>query len=136
MNLAFKRLSIVEVPLRVRGVRKHGRSRVAGNLIKYALRTSRIIFRCYRDYHPLRFVGAIALMLIVPAFCSGTFLLWHYFATGSFSPHKWAGFVGGALFALGLITLHMGIIGDMLARHRAYLEEILYRQRGEPRSAP
>ncbi len=129
MNLAFKQLNIVEVPLRVRGVRTHGESRVAGSLLKYALRTSRIIFRCYRDYHPLRFFGAVALMLILPAFASGLFLLWHYIATGSFSPHKWAGFVSGALLALGLIMLHMGMIGDMLNRHRVYLEELLYYRR-------
>ncbi|MFQ5589857.1 MAG: glycosyltransferase family 2 protein [Phycisphaerae bacterium] len=131
MNLAFKQLAIVEVPLRVRGVRKYGDSRVADSLLKYALRTSRIIFRCYRDYHPLRFFGAMALMLIVPAFLSGLFLLWHYLTTGGFSPHKWAGFAAGALLALGLMMLHMGMIGDMLARHRIYLEELLYHRRAE-----
>lgn len=131
MNLAFKQLTIVEVPLRVRGVREHGDSRVASNLLKYALRTSHIIFRCYRDYHPLRLFGAIALMLIVPAFGCGLFLLWHYITTGGFSPHKWAGFTGVTLLGLGLIMLHMGMIGDMLTRHRSYLEEILFRQRAE-----
>ena len=49
MNLAFKNLRIVEVPVRVRGVREFGESRVAGSVLKYALNTSRIIFRCYRD---------------------------------------------------------------------------------------
>lgn len=129
MNLAFKQLAIVEVPLAVRGERRHGRSRVASNLLRYAVNTSRIIFRCYRDYHPLRFFGAISLAFMTAAVGTGSFLLWHYITTGAFSPHKWAGFTAGALLLLALSMLHMGMIGDMLTRHRIYLEEILYRQR-------
>ena len=30
---------------------------------------------------------------------------------------------------LGLILLLMGVLGDMLNRHRIYLEELLYRER-------
>jgi hypothetical protein len=54
------------------------------------------------------------------------FLAIHYLRAGAFSPHKWAGFVGLGLFLLGLMFLMMGIIGDMLNRHRIYLEEVLY----------
>lgn len=138
LNLAFKQLRMVEVPLRVRGVRQHGRSRVARSLVHYALSTSRIIFRCYRDYHPLRFFGAIALMLMLPALGLGVFLAWHYMNTGGFSPHKWAGFTSPALLGLGLLMLQMGMIGDMLNRHRIYLEELLYfrRLQGAGEEAP
>jgi glycosyltransferase involved in cell wall biosynthesis len=129
MILALKHFNIVEVPLQVRGERAFGKSRVADSLWRYALNTSRIILRCYRDYHPMRFFGAIAAALAVPGLLLCIFLLVHYSLTGKFSPHKWAGFVGAALIALGLIMIHMGIIGDMLNRHRVYLEELLYRQR-------
>jgi glycosyltransferase involved in cell wall biosynthesis len=77
LNLAFKQLRIAEVPIRVRGEREFGESRVAGNLWRYALRSAQIIFRCYRDYHPLRFFGGIALCLCVPAVGLGGFLLLH-----------------------------------------------------------
>jgi hypothetical protein len=129
LNLAFKRFRIVEVPIRVRGQRQFGNSRVARNLWKYAINTSRIIFRCYRDYQPLRFFGFIAMMLWLPAFGLGAFLSIHYLMTDNLSPHKWAGFTGAALFMLGLMMLYMGMIGDMLNRHRIYLEELLFRQR-------
>ena len=33
---------------------------------------------------------------------------------------------GLALLAIALSALYMGLIGDMLNRHRIYLEEILY----------
>jgi glycosyltransferase involved in cell wall biosynthesis len=135
LNLAFKQLRIREVPIRVRGERQFGESRVAGNLWRYALRTAQIIFRCYRDYHPLRFFGGLALALTVPALGLGGFLLWHYVTTGSFSPHKWAGFTAGALLVLAVLALQIGVIGDMLNRHRIYLEELLYRQRSRASGA-
>lgn len=136
LNLAFKQLRIVEVPLRVRGEREFGESRVAGNLWRYALRAARIIFRCYRDYHPLRFFGAIAAGLSVPAVLLASFLAFHYASSGAFTPHKWAGFVSAALLGLALLSLHMGIVGDMLTRHRLYLEELLQRDRERARSRP
>jgi hypothetical protein len=129
LNLAFKGLRIVEVPVRVRGEREFGESRVAGSLWRYGLRTAQIIFRCYRDYHPLRFFGGIALLLLLPALCLAAFLLLHYLQSGAFTPHKWAGFTALGLALLALLVLQVGVIGDMLARHRAYLEEVLVRQR-------
>jgi len=133
LNLAFKGLRIVEVPIRVRGEREFGGSRVAGNLWRYAWHTVRIIFRSYRDYHPLRFFGGISLALLLPAALLVSFLGFHYLVTGAFSPHKWAGFTALGLAVIALLILHVGVIGDMLSRHRIYLEEILYRQRSEVR---
>jgi hypothetical protein len=129
LNLAFKQLRLVEVPIRVRGRREFGESRVARSLLRYAWRTLQIIFRSYRDYHPLRFFGGIALALLLPATLLGGFLLVHWLATGQLSPHKWAGFAAAGLAVVAVLALHMGVIGDMLNRHRVYLEELLYRQR-------
>ena len=133
LNLAFKQLRIVEVPIRVRGERRHGESRVANNLWRYGWRTARIAFRSYRDYNPMRFFGGLAGVLMVPAAGLGLFLVHHYLSTGSFSPHKWAGFTALGLTLVGLLLLQLGMTGAMLARHRVYLEEILYRQRAERR---
>ncbi|MEM8678938.1 MAG: glycosyltransferase family 2 protein [Planctomycetota bacterium] len=129
LNLAFKGMRIVEVPIKVRGERQFGKSRVASNVWSYAWRSSRIIFRAYRDYRPMAFFGSLALTLFVPAFLLGLFLAIHYAINGSFTPHKWAGFISGGLAILGAITLVMGLAGDMLNRHRLYLEELLYQIR-------
>jgi len=129
LNLSFKQLRIAEVPVRVRGEREFGDSRVAGNLWRYGARTAQIIFRCYRDYHPLRFFGGVSVALGVPGVALAGFLALHYLATGSFTPHKWAGFTAAVLLGLSLLALHTGIVGDMLTRHRVYLEELLYHER-------
>jgi len=129
LNLSFKQMRIVEVPIAVRGEREFGKSRVAGNLWTYALNTSGIIFRCYRDYRPMLFFGGIAAVLAVLGLALLAFLGVHYLDTGGFSPHKWAGFAGAVFVTLALFVLLMGLIGDMLNRHRIYLEELLYRER-------
>lgn len=129
LNLAFKRLRIVEVPVAVRGEREFGKSRVASNLWRYALNTSGIIFRCYRDYRPMLFFGWVAGVLAAIGLGLLAFLGIHYLQSGQFSPHKWAGFAGTAGLMLGLFVLVTGLIGDMLNRHRIYLEELLYRER-------
>ena len=129
LNLAFKHLRIVEVPIRVRGEREFGKSRVASNLWRYGFRTANIIFRVYRDYFPLRFFGGLAFGLVLLAQGLGLFLFIHYLQTNALSPHKWAGFGAIACLALSLMMVHLGMVGDMLNRQRIYLEELLYRQR-------
>lgn len=133
LNLAYKHLRLVEVPIKVRGVREHGQSRVANNLRRYGFSTLWIIFRCYRDYRPMRFFGKVALALMLPAVALECLMLVHYIITGRFSGQLWAGFTGAGLFFLGLMMLFMGLVGDMLNRHRIYLEEMLYhlRSRGD-----
>jgi glycosyltransferase involved in cell wall biosynthesis len=133
LNLAFQQLRLQEVPIRVRGEREFGESRVASSLWRYALRSSGIILRCYRDYFPMRFFGGLAALLAIPGLGLLGFLGAHYLWTGAFSPYKWTGFAGATLAALSLVLLHMAVIGDMLNRHRRYLEELLYRERERAR---
>jgi glycosyltransferase involved in cell wall biosynthesis len=136
LNLAYKRMRMVEVPIAVQGQRRYGRSRVAANLLRYALNTSAIILRCYRDYQPMRFFGRLAMAFMLPGAGLLAFLLVHYARTGHFSPHIWSGFTGAGLFVLGLILLLIGLLADMLNRHRIYLEELLYHVRKQPGNAP
>jgi hypothetical protein len=126
LDLSFKHVHIVEVPLKVRGVREHGKSRVASNLFKYALNTSKIILRSYRDYRPLHVFGTLCLICLVIGVATGGFLLWHYIAIGKFSPHKWAGFVSAAAFFMGWLILVTGLLADMTARLRMNQEHIMY----------
>ena len=100
LNLAFKRLRIEEVPTRVRGHREFGESRVASNILGYAVKTSRIIFRAYRDYKPMRFFGGMCLWLLVPAVLLEIGFFGHYLWTGHFTPYKFLGFGGGGLLIL------------------------------------
>lgn len=129
LSLAFARVRIREVPLRIRGVREHGTSRVAHNLFHYGRRTAAIILKTYRDYRPLRFFGALSALCAAPALGLGGFLLWWRLTTGGFSPHKWAGFTAAALLGVALAIYLVGLVAEMLDRLRVALDETVYRVR-------
>ena len=129
LNLAFKNITIAEVPVVVKGSREHGKSNISTDLFSYAWRTMRIILKTFRDYNPMRFFGLISGICITSGVLLGLFLIIHYIRTGGFVPHKWAGFTGGFLFGIGLLVFIVGLIADMLDRIRSYQEEILYNQK-------
>jgi hypothetical protein len=129
LDFAFKDISMLEVPVEVRGRREHGSSRVASNLFRYAWQTLKIIVRTMRDYRPLKLFSGISLALLVLGLIPAVFLAVHYAGTGSFSPHKWAGFLAGFLFLLSAMGYLLGFILDMFARMRVNQEEILARLR-------
>lgn len=125
LNLVFNNIKIVEVPIHVKYFPGR-KSRVAGNLFQYAMRTSNIIFRTYRDYRPLRFFWSASFVTMVPALGFIGFLIgWRLFS-GSFTPHIWSGFIGGTIFFVSMSLFIVGLIADMMGRSRRNQEEILY----------
>lgn len=129
LDLSFKGVPIKEVPIRVRGTREHGRSRIASNIPYYAFRTSKIIFRSFVDYKPMRVLGSISSVVMIGALALAGFLLKHYIETGNFTPHKWAGFTAAALAGMGLLIFITGLLADMISRVRVNQERILYQLR-------
>lgn len=126
LDMHVKGMRIEEVPLRVRGQREHGTSRVASSLFRYGVRAATIILHTYRDFWPLQFFGWLSLVFFLPGVGLLGFLLWHRVRTGQFSPQIWAGFVGASLAALGILVLITGVLADMLKRLRLNQEAILY----------
>lgn len=129
LNLAFSRVRIQEVPVQVRGVREHGRSRVASNLFRYGWRTASIILKTYRDYKPLRFFGTLAMVLFTLGVCFFAFLMSVKLRTGGFTPHKWAGFASAAFAGAALLVYLIGLVAEMLDRMRVAQDELVYRVR-------
>jgi hypothetical protein len=125
LDLTHKGLRVREVPTAVRYF--VGRqSRVAGNLARYALETLLIIFRAYRDYHPLRFFWTLAALAAIPGGSLATLFLVHYLVTGHFSGQLWAGFLAGFFLVVALAFFVLGAVADMLDRQRQNQERILY----------
>ncbi|HVY44486.1 MAG TPA: glycosyltransferase family 2 protein [Minicystis sp.] len=134
--LASKGLRITEVPIKVRGEREYGKSRVASNLFRYAYRTSGIIFACIRDYRPAAVFNPAAFVLFLLGLAVASFFLWHRITAGRFSPHIWAGFTAGALMGLALVIFALGQVAMMLARIRAVQDRQLYLLRKHMQSPP
>jgi glycosyltransferase involved in cell wall biosynthesis len=124
--LSQKGLRIEEMPMKVRGVREHGQSRIASNLWRYAWRTLGIIFSFIRDYSPGVLFNNAAGALLLVSFGVGGFFLWHRISSGQFSPHIWAGFVSAFFFGLALLVFGLGQVALMVARLRSVQERQLY----------
>lgn len=124
--LGQKGRRMVEVPMPVRGVREHGKSRVASNLVRYGIRTSGIIFSSIRDYSPALFFNGAALALLLPSVALAAFFVWHRFTAGTFTPHLWAGFLSAFLFGLAAMVFGLSQIAQMVARIRKVQERELY----------
>ncbi|HLE10828.1 MAG: hypothetical protein A2504_11785 [Bdellovibrionales bacterium RIFOXYD12_FULL_39_22] len=125
LDLSFKDLRIVEVPVKV--VYFPGRkSKMASSIVKYALKTSMIIFRAYRDYRPLRFFWSIGFSLFAVSVVLFTIFFINSYLAGRFSGNFWAAFSGTFFAFFGTTFIILGIVVDMLDRIRSNQEKVLF----------
>ncbi len=129
IDLVFKGVEIVEIPMIIRGEREHGKSRVASNLWRYALKSATIMFRAGRDYKPFYFIGIPGIAVLVIGALAGLFLLYHYITTGQTSPYRSLVPGAGILIVIGTLLLFISLIADMIHRNRVLIEELLYHSR-------
>jgi len=126
LELAFRGMRIMEVPVEVVGIRKVGESRVAGNLWRYGWNSLLIILRAYRDYRPMRVFGGISVVFLIPALFCGVFVLAHYLRTGGFSPYIFVGFLAAGLAFVSLICYITALLAGMINRLRILEDEQLF----------
>src|SRR5688572_4325528 len=126
IDLFAKGLRIVEVPLKVRGVREHGKSRIARSILKYASNSFPIILRAMRDIQPLKFFGGIALFLGLIGVLSGGFMAGWYLWHRKTSPFTSLIPITGIFLTLGFLLGVLALLADMMGRHRRISEELLY----------
>ena len=116
IDLAGKGFRIAEVPLRVRGVRKHGSSRVARNPFLYGARAFVIVLRAMCYTRPLAFFGSMAAVLLGLGFLQGLFVFGHWLVTGRTAPYR-SLLIGSSLFlTLGFLVGILALLADMLGR--------------------
>jgi len=125
MDLAFKNLRILEVPITVRYFPER-KSRVARNLPVYGINTFKIILRTFRDYRPMLFFGSLGLLVLTVGLLFEAFVLVHYIRTSHVTPYKMYGIGGGILALSGLLIIGMSLLADMLDRIRTTQEKLLY----------
>lgn len=127
IDLFSKGVRIAEIPLKVRGVREFGKSRIAGSVWKYAVNSLPIIVRAMRDIQPLKFFGGIAMLLFLLGTATEGFVGgWYFFHSHKTSPFTSLIPIGGVLVTLGFLLGVLALLADMLGRHRRISEELLY----------
>jgi glycosyltransferase involved in cell wall biosynthesis len=125
IDLSFKRLNIVEIPIKVKYFPSRV-SKISSNLFSYGINTLKIILETYRDYKPFTFFSYIALSFFIISVFFGTILLYTYVSLGSFHPNVWSGFVGGTFLFISITFFIVGISANLIKRIRTNQEEILY----------
>lgn len=130
LDMINKGLRVVEFPVDVVYFSER-KSRVAGNILKYAFNTSSIILRTLRDYKPMMFFGGSGGILIAIGLIMEIFLGIHFLITGDFTPYKFVGFTGFGFLVFGLLLVIVGLLADMFNRMRINQERILYELKKE-----
>jgi glycosyltransferase involved in cell wall biosynthesis len=125
IDLSFKGIKIMEVPVRVKYFPSRV-SKISSNLFTYGVNSLKIILETYRDHRPFTFFSYIALFFFIISVFFGSILLYTYISIGSFHPHVWSGFVGGTFLFISVTFFIVGISADIIKRIRVNQEEILY----------
>ena len=126
LDLARKGVAMTEVPVAIRGVREHGRSRVAHNLVRYGLRALTILVRAVRDRLPFPFFGAIGAALALIGTAAEMTVLVNFALTGKTSPYHSFTTLGAIFLILGAFSFLIALLADMLSRMRETQETLLY----------
>lgn len=135
IDLFSKGLRMAEVPLKVRGVREHGKSRIASSIMKYATNSFPIILRAMRDIQPLKFFGGISAGFgLIGTLLAGFVAIWYLFNTQTINGvvvHKTTPFqnlipISGVFITISFLLFLLAMLADMMGRHRRISEEMLY----------
>src|SRR4051812_17421790 len=103
IDLFSKGIRITEIPLKVRGVREHGKSRVASSITKYIRGSLPIILRAMRDIQPLKFFGGIGMLFFLPGALTGGFVTGWYIVEHKTSPFTSLIVISGVLITLSFL---------------------------------
>lgn len=118
-----KNMAITSVPVRVNEDLRP--SRLVKSIPSYIKRSIVTIIRIFVIYRPFRFFGTIGAVLFGLGVLIGVRFLGHYFS-GEGEGHVQSLILAGALLVMGLQTILVAFLADLLAANRKLLEEVRY----------
>ena len=118
-------MRIKEVPVDVKYFPDR-KSKVAGSLLRYGANIFTIIVRAYYSYNPLKFFCSIGTAILVFGLTLGFAVFVYFLYRGTFVPYRGFGIIGLFVSGLGLLTILIGLVIDILGRMRSNQEEMLY----------
>jgi glycosyltransferase involved in cell wall biosynthesis len=126
LHLARRGITMAEVPVPIRGVREHGKSRVAESLLRYGVRALTILAGAVRDRLPLAFFGGIGAALALMGGAAELTVLVNFVLTGKTTPYHSFTTLGAVFLILGAFSFLIALLADMLGRMRETQETLLY----------
>ena len=125
LDLIFKGFKIIEIPVSVKYFNDR-KSKMAGSILRYAVKSADIMFKTIKDYKPLKFFGWSGFLIFLFGLALDIFVFIHFLNFGTFSPYKILGFLGAFLNSVGIMVFFIGILADLIDRVRMTQEKILY----------
>lgn len=119
-----KNMAIVSVPIRVNADLRP--SRLVKSTLSYINRSIITIARIFIIYRPLRFFGTIGIFLFSAGFLIGLRFLLKFMA-GDGSGHIQSLILAAVFLILGVITILVALLADLIAANRKLLADIRFR---------
>jgi glycosyltransferase involved in cell wall biosynthesis len=129
-----KRMAVVSVPVRTNEAMRP--SRLFRSIPQFMLNTGLTMVRVYAMYNPLRIFALTGLTVALIGIAPMVRFVWYY-VQGAGGGHIQSLVIGGALMVLGVISVMLGALADLIGRNRQLLEQTLERVRAiEERMQP
>jgi glycosyltransferase involved in cell wall biosynthesis len=121
-----KRMCVVSVPIRTNGAVRP--SRLFRSIPQFIVTTGLTVIRVYAMYNPLRVFVLAGTIVTLIGLAPLLRFIWFYL-NGDGGGHVQSLVIGGALLVLGIITIMLGALADLIGRNRQLLEQTLERVR-------
>jgi glycosyltransferase involved in cell wall biosynthesis len=125
LSLAQQKLRFSELPIKVKYFEER-ESAISGNLFKYAINTSRIIFRNVFYFAPSRVFFWLGNVFLLPSFIFLSLFFEHKIDSGSFQGYYFAGVLGGLFGALSFVMYTAAAISIVMTRILKEQNKILF----------
>lgn len=125
MQLTQAQIPMTDIPITVKYF-ENRQSKISGSLIKYGLRTLKIILKTTFILKPVQAFLSLALFFSLPGVYFGYIFIQNKIQTGSFQGYLYAGIIAGFLFILFLLAAMFAGISAVLLESNRKLGKILY----------
>jgi glycosyltransferase involved in cell wall biosynthesis len=121
----YKGLTVASVPIRVNPLTR--KSRLFKSIPEYLRRSLNTMFRAYLLFRPLRVLGAAGVLLTLPGVALFARWLYFYFSVEGATGHVQSLIFGAIFVFVGFQVIVIGLLADLIAANRRFLEDVLYR---------
>ncbi len=120
------KIPLMSVPIRTNGELRP--SRLFSSMFGYVKKSMLTIIRAFLMYKPLMFFASLGSIMSLLGVILGVRFLFYYFA-GTGAGHIQSLILASMMIILGVMTIIVGLQGDVIAANRKLLEDIQYHVR-------
>ena len=121
-----KRMAVTSVPVRTNGAVRP--SRLFRSIPHFIVNTAATMLRAWAMYNPLRAFVSVGMIVFLVGLAPMIRFLWFY-VNGDGGGHLQSLVIGGVLMILGVVTILLGALADLIGRNRRLMELTLERIR-------